>query len=291
MEFSLALGTELSAEEAQQLHEKLWAVFCKMAKEFTNGESASVSEENAQRLLSSLCFVLREYLEDTEKTERSLLSEDIFAAFEHGKKSVLKRVDFARELWNKACLTLPRVPSRALSDTLQGIKYGFSHYNIDLFAAEIPGSIDYQLMCPVPEETLGIEYTVCWLRRLLAENYILSRFEPRALRSVLIRVCPFYQELVINLCENPLQNAIGLVLLKKDPMPLSVTRSDRALLTEMFSPLKREQSEELLNSAGEELCRILLVPEEYCGTVCAFAKSLAPRIAAALPSKLCGIFV
>lgn len=128
-------------------------------------------------------------------------------------------------------------------------------------------------------------------RRLLAENYILSRFEPRALRSVLIRVCPFYQELVINLCENPLQNAIGLVLLKKDPMPLSVTRSDRALLTEMFSPLKREQSEELLNSAGEELCRILLVPEEYCGTVCAFAKSLAPRIAAALPSKLCGIFV
>ena len=238
-----------------------------------------------------MCFLLREHMDDTGETERDLLYGDITAAFEHGKAVVLKRVDFARELWNKAVLTLPKVPSRALSDTMQGIKYGFSHYNIDLLAAEVPGSIDYQLMTPVPEGTLGIEYTVAWLRELLLENYILSRFEPRAVRGVLLRVCPFYQELIINLCENPLQNAIGLVLLGKDPFPLAVTYADRAALTALFAPLSRPECEALLAAAAQKLCGVLAIPPEYQGGAAAFAKSLVPRITASLPSKLCGVFV
>ena len=291
MDFSLTQSTVLSADEQLSLQEKLWELFAAAAKEFTNGESTSVSEENAGRLLSSVGFLLREHMDDTGETERDLLYGDITAAFEHGKAVVLKRVDFARELWNKAVLTLPKVPSRALSDTMQGIKYGFSHYNIDLFAAEAPGSIDYQLMTPVPEGTLGIEYTVAWLRDLLLENYILSRFEARAVRGVLLRVCPFYQELIINLCENPLQNAIGLVLLGKDPFPLAVTYADRAALTALFAPLSRPECEALLAAAAQKLCGVLAIPPEYQGGAAAFAKSLAPRITASLPSKLCGVFV
>ena len=291
MDFSLTQSAVLSAEEQLSLQEKLWELFAAAAAEFTNGESTSVSDENAGRLLSSVCFLLREHMDDTGETERDLLCGDAAAAFEHGKAVVLKRVNLARELWNKAVLTLPKIPSRALSDTMQGIKYGFSHYNIDLFAAEVPGSIDYQLMVPVPESALGIEYIIAWLRELLLENYILSRFEPRAVRGVLLRVCPFYQELIINLCENPLQNAIGLVLLGKDPFPLAVTREDRAALTELFAPLSRTECEELLAAAAQKLCGALSLPPEYQGGAAAFAKSLAPRIMASLPSKLCGVFV
>lgn len=291
MDFSLAQSAALSAEEQLLLQEKLWELFAAAANEFTNGESTSVSEENAGRLLSSVCFLLREHMDDTGATERDLLCGDIFAAFEHGKAAVLKRVDYARELWSKAVLTLPKIPSRALSDTMQGIKFGFSHYNIDLFAAEVPGSIDYQLMTPVPESMLGIEYTVAWLRELLLENYILSRFEPRAVRGVLLRVCPFYQELIINLCENPLQNALGLTLLGKNPLSLAVTRADRAALTELFAPLQKPECEALLRSAAQKLCGTLAVPPEQQTGVIAFAESLAPRIMASIPSKLCGVFV
>ena len=100
--------------------------------------------------------------------------------------------------------------------------------------------IDYQLMLPVSEKALGIEYIILWLRELLLENYILSRFEAKAVRSVLLRVCPFYPELIINLCENPLQNAIGLILLQKDPFSLYITHSDRLALTETFASLSKQ---------------------------------------------------
>lgn len=291
MEFSLAKNAVLSLEEQLLLQEKLWELFSAAAKEFTNGESTSVSEENAARLLSSVCFILQEHLAATAQSESSLVYGDIAAAFAHGKTVLLERVAEARMLWERAVLSLPKIPSRALSDTMQGIKRGISHYDVDLFAAEVPAAIDYQLMTPVPESTLGIEYVISWLRELLLENYVLSRFEPKAVRGVLLRVCPFYSELIINLCENPLQNAIGLLLLKKDPFSLAVSRADRAALTEMFVSLSKEECEGLLCSAARELCAVIALPEEYQSGVAAFAKSLAPRIMASLPSKLCGVFV
>ena len=291
MEFSLAQSAVLSEKEQLLLHQKLWSLFEAAANEFTNRESSSVSEENALRLLSSVCFILQEYLEETGHTERDLALGNIDEAFKYVKAVLLKRVDEARELWNKAVLTIPKIQSRALTDTMQGIKYGLSHYSTDLFAAEVPGSIDYQLMLPVSEKALGIEYIILWLRELLLENYILSRFEAKAVRSVLLRVCPFYPELIINLCENPLQNAIGLILLQKDPFSLYITHSDRLALTETFASLSKQECEDLLCAAAQKICVRLLIPKESCKGVEAFAKSLAPRIMASIPSKLCGVFV
>ena len=126
MGFSLAQSAVLSEKEQLLLHQKLWSLFEAAANEFTNRESSSVSEENARRLLSSVCFILQEYLEETGHTERDLALGNIDEAFKCGKAVLLKRVDEARELWNKAVLTIPKIQSRALTDTMQGIKYGLS---------------------------------------------------------------------------------------------------------------------------------------------------------------------
>lgn len=103
MDFSLTQSTVLSADEQLLLQEKLWELFAAAAKEFTNGESTSVSEENAGRLLSSVCFLLREHMDDTGEKERDLLYGDITAAFEHGKAVVLKRVTSPGSFGTKPC--------------------------------------------------------------------------------------------------------------------------------------------------------------------------------------------
>ena len=45
------------------------------------------------------------------------------------------------------------------------------------------------------------------------------------------------------------------------------------------------------DGAAQKLCGVLAIPPEYQGGAAAFAKSLAHRIMASLPSKLCGVFV
>ena len=85
MEFSLAQSAVLSEKEQLLLHQKLWSLFEAAANEFTNRESSSVSEENARRLLSSVCFILQEYLEKAGHTERDLALGNIDEAFKCGK--------------------------------------------------------------------------------------------------------------------------------------------------------------------------------------------------------------
>lgn len=59
----------------------------------------------------------------------------------------------------------------------------------------------------------------------------------------------------------------------------------------LFAPLSRPECEALLAAAAQKLCGVLALPPEYQGGAAAFAKSLAHRIMASLPSKLCGVFV
>ena len=282
----------LSPEEALLFHQKLWVLLEEAAKEYTNGESTSVSSETAQKLLTSVCFVLRQYLSGSGKTARDLLFEDFSEAFEHGKKSVLKLCDKVRAQWKAACSTAPKIPSLALSETLKGINEGFYHYNIDLFSAEIPCTVTYQLMESVPESFLGAEYLSEYLERLLLENYIVSRFDPKALRRLLIRISPFYSEMLINLCETALQNAVGLSLLGKDIFGLEITFADREKLSDIFIGALDSSVILFLEKAAEKVCDALgFTDVNSRGYVIRFAKSLLPRIKASAESGMRGVFI
>ncbi len=290
-EFLSASGG-LSPEETVILHEKLWALLKKTSEEYTLGKSSSVSSDDAQRLLASACFVLNEYLKYSGKTSRDLLSEDIFEAFEQGKKSVLKCCDEARELWKKACLSVPKIPSIAINETLKSIGDGFYHYNIDTFPSEIPCNITYPLISSVPESELGMEYVCEYLRRIIFENYILSRFDNSKVRSLLSRVSPFYPELLINLCETPLQNAIGLAVLGQDILSLKIGRAEREQLIGIFSSRsKKEISSFVLNGASKVSSALDIDSADGRKYILRFAESLLSRIEVSIESGMRGVFI
>ena len=288
----LSVSDGLSTEEAALLHEKLWALLRKTSEEYTLGKSSSVSSADAQRLLASACFVLSEHLKYSGKTSRDLLSEDIFEAFEHGKKCVLKCCDETRELWKSACLSVPKIPSVSINETLKSIGDGFYCYNIDTFPSDVPCSITYPLMNAVPENELGMEYVREYLRRLMLENYILSRFDPAKVRQLLIRVSPFYRELLINLCEAPVQNAVGLAVLEKDIFGLRISAEERKELAEIFSAASDGELSALLDSGARKVSDSLgLESDGARDYLCRFAASLGPRIKVSIDNGMRGVFI
>ena len=282
----------MTAEEALLLHQKLWSLLEKLAKEYTFGESTSVSSEDAQRLLASAVFVLKQHLSAEGKEPKSLIDDDIFTAFEHGKKLVLKSCDEVRGLWKSACSTVPKAPSLALTETLKSINEGFYHYNIDLFSAELPCSISYPLAEPVPENLLGTEYLAEYLRRVILENYVISKFEAKKLRMLLFRISPYYSELLINLCEPSLQNCVGLSVLGEDIFGLSLSAEMRHSLSDIFSSADDEHALFLLENAAENICCALELSDEFsCGYIRRFVLNLLPRIKASAKNGLRGVFI
>ncbi len=288
----LTVSDGLSVEEALLLHKKLWSLLEKTSKEYTLGKSSSVSSDDAQRLLASACFVLTEHLKYTGKTSQDLFCEDIFDAFEHGKKCVLKCCDEARKLWKEACITVPKIPSISINETLKSIGEGFYHYNIDTFPSDVPCSITYQLINAVPENELGMEYVCEYLRRLILENYIINRFDAPKVRQLLIKTNPFYSELLINLCGIPLQNAIGLALLEKDIFELKIGQIERKHLIEIFSSASKEEATAIIEESAKKVYETLGLdnPKAQNYILC-FAANLIPRIMVSVKSGMRGVFI
>lgn len=288
----LSVSGGLSAEETLVLHEKLWALLERTSKEYTLGKESSVSSEAAQKLLASACFVLSQYLKYNGKTTRDLLDENLFEAFKEGQKCLIHCCDEARELWKKACLSVPKIISLGLTETLKSIGEGFYHYNIDAFPSEVPCEITYPLMVSVPENFLGMEYVCEYLRRLLFENYILSRFDVQSVRLLLKKESPYYSELLINLCEAPIQNAVGLALLKKNIFELKITPAARKNLKELFEELSDDELASALEEGADEVCEALgILNTDGQNYIRSFAKDLLPRIKVSLASGMHGVFL
>lgn len=181
----------------RELMPRLYELLAEQAKKYTMGESTSITVETAKELMNSLWYTL---------SFADVTARDLWEEVEKGRAVIRGKLETARSLWERACLTAPEAENVFYRETLKSIGGFFDRYDVLFFAHMIPCSIDYQLLIPVPESLQGVSYVEEYLRRILTENHIMSVFEPR---PVLEKSCPLYRELCINLCEPVLAAALG----------------------------------------------------------------------------------
>lgn len=286
-------GGTLSTEELQILQVKLWGLLGERTGRYTMGDSSSVPVELAQELLTSICFTLGAYLKETGETQKLLVTADLSELLKAGIKIIESQIETGKQLWQAAWLSAPEIENTAYRDTLKSIGGFFKRYNRHFLAHQIPCSIDYPLCDPVPEQTMGIAYINEYLRRILMENDVLRRFDSRRIIRLLEGYCSDYIELLINLCEPVVTNAVGLVLLGENPLSLQITDAHRSRLAALFAPLSEIEAHHTLTEAAERLYRIVNIEnEDEQKYLMRLAVELAPRILAALPhGNLDGIFI
>lgn len=191
----------------------MWKLLAKQVSLYTMGESTSLPEHDAYRLLASTCYVLGVDADDAAiETMRDLLEQGVEEAFSRNVAAIEEQTRRVDGLWREACLAMPLLESVALKDTLESLRGFSARYEPRFFAHEIPADIDYPLCHPVPETTLGVEYVTAYLERLLAECRFLRMFDLGRCQTVLRCVHPEYGELIINLYEPIATAAIGCAL-------------------------------------------------------------------------------
>ena len=116
-----------------------------------------------------------------------------------------------------------------------------------------------------------------------AEDAILRRFHPAAVRRVLSAVSPDHRALLVNLYEPAAAAALGVTLGEGDLFALDVTAEGQARLTERLAALPlAEDRRQLLRRAGETLARRLDLNGEETRCLLDAATDLAPRVEAVL---------
>ena len=142
-------------------------------------------------------------------------------------------------------------------DTLAEIGEGIKNYDYRFFAHKVQCSIDYQLSNAVSEELQGIEYINEYLKRLLFENEFCNNFNRENIIEVLKSYCNDYKELLINIFEPVVTNAIGLDILEKDILKLEITSYESERLLNIFNSMNTDDIKKTVLKSIDNICNIL----------------------------------
>lgn len=249
---------------------------------FTMGESTSIPEYDAHRLLSSACYVLGIDAHDLDESiTGEIVSQGMTQAYAQGLARVESEARRVKDLWNEVCLSTPLLESIALRDTLESLRNFSARYEPRFFAHEIPADIDYPLAKPVPETTQGVDYVIAYLEQLLAENRFLARFELARCREVLREIHPQYGELILNLFEPIVTAAVGCALAGVPVRALRMDEVARACATEVVANLAPKQMRAQLEQTADAACDEVGVTNAATReSVRQVAVALAPRLRA-----------
>lgn len=289
----LMQSTILSGEDAQALALRLIDLLAWQTRKYTKGESSSVTVETAQELLSSLRYTLAVVMEETGMPYKRLLTEELPPLIRQGQTMLQDRLEKTKRLWAAVCQTAPDIRNGYYADTLRGIGDYFKRYDLYFFAHLKPPCIDYPLLIAADESLQGLDFTEQYLKRMLTENLFLRCFDSHEVRELLSAIDGDIEEAYLNLCEQPLINAMGLALLGKAARRLHIGDAEREEIRALLQDKTREQRRRILRSAVLDLCGALHITDERSrGYLTMYADSLLPRLDAALAAgDVSGVFI
>jgi len=249
----LNLLTDLKLEDIEMQSLKLLAA---QTERYTFGDSSSVKVETAQKILESIFYCIGVYLKSFQDTDVSLnvLKENpLSMLFQQGRKLIDSKFIAARQMLSIIQTDCIITDNCAYNNTVQsGIEPFFNKYDAEFTAQDAPGSIDYPLSND-KMDLVGIEYIFNYLQKLGLENQFCKNFSAHDITNLLQGYNDHYQDLLINIFELVLTNAIGLVILDKNALKLNIVPSDAKKLDLKFKKISIDQIDTILQKASTQL--------------------------------------
>ncbi len=276
---NIQIDKNISEEDKMLIEFKIWNFIGKHTERYTMGDSTSVPIEIAEELLNSICFSLGLELRELMNAKEVLMEEDISDLLKTSWSKIASLMERGKNLLEEVRKSSSNIENISYKDTINEIDRFFNKYDYRYFAHKIDCSIDYQLSNPISEKLQGIEYINEYLKALLIENEFCICFDKDNIIYVLNSYCSDYKELLINIFEPILTNAIGLDILGRDILTLEISALQRETLLGIFINLSKTEILVKLESSAKRICDILgIVDNEKIEYIQKTAVNIYPRI-------------
>lgn len=217
-------------------------------KAFTRGESSSVRIEVAQGIMNSIFYSISIYLKsisDTDEVLSLVTKTSICDLYKMGKQLIDKQIDKTKKLYKSIQLNCIKTENLAYKETLSGISEFFSFYNPEYAAQETPGYIDYPLSI-VNINLTGIEYVNSYIKNLYLENEFCQKFSFENIENVLLGYDIHYKNILINIFQRVLTNALGCLISNKKAVELNINTLDFELIKNKLNNITQIELYQLL---------------------------------------------
>lgn len=243
----------LTPDTADGIKLRVFSLLPKVVEEYTKGMSSSVPEGAAQSLLQSVMYTLDFALSREGSPEQALdllTQKPLEQIFAKGREQINRQVRVARGLLTRVRQSRVETGNFAYNNTLdEGLELFFKYYDLRFAAHDSPGSIDYPILIDDTSLT-GVSYMLQYLKKLDCENRFCLAFSSEDIRTLCRCYDKSFDDLLINLFELVLCNALGCRLLGRPEGELLLSQAE---FEKLQVELTRRDCAELLRRAGEEL--------------------------------------
>jgi len=264
----------------------------KQTDKYTSGDSSSVRVEIAEQITQSIYYCIGAYLKTVPEVNQQidiLKQDEVESLLNKGMEVTKVYLDKSKLLLKMIKSKCLGVNNQAYQDTIsKGIF--FSEYDFGFGAHEIPGSIDYPLSID-SYDLLGIEYIYEYLLHLGFENDFCSNYSDNDIEVLLRGYNKDYAEILINIYELVLTNALGCSILGKTG--LDITEDDRKVLQQKLVVYTSEELVSELESRFQALCiKFNIINNQELKYLNLIIKPLSSRIEKSLEfGKLDTVFI
>lgn len=256
----------LSAAEYENIQVQSLQLLVKQVQRYTGGESSSVKVETAQNIMQAIFYVLSICLKGFSEPDIGiaiLKQKPLSELYQHGKMLIAEQLESAKQLLaqiqNDGFIT----DNQAYNDTIwEGVPPFFSAYDVDFAAHAIPASIDYPLGHDKMDRN-GLEYVLNYLQTLYSENKFLNFFPLSAIHRLLGSFSNDYKDLLVNIFELVLTNALGCILVNKNFILLNIEPAERKYLKEKLLNSSKDELNRILHEALNPLCKELDIADPF----------------------------
>jgi len=250
----------LTVPQAEQLQVNLMVLLSQTILHYTRNESSSVKAEVAEGILQSILYNMDVYLmrrPSLEEAVTSLLNMPPPALFDQGHELVKQDVLLAKQLLKEVQESKLPVSLIAYKDTIdKSIGVFLKNYDAQFAAYDTSASIDYPLLSDDMQWT-GIIYIKRYLEHLKLENELCSHFPPGTVNRLLEgcgqKYRMDYREILLNIPDLILKNALCKILIGKPFTSLLISKKECALLEKQLQNATDTQLPILLKNATDIL--------------------------------------
>ena len=197
------------------------------SEKYNGCDSSSLRVETAENIMKSNLYTVGLYLKslsDAASAVNELKSTKIPELYCRGRAIINEKWHTTKRIYELVKSNQIITPNYTYNATLSDMGIGsfFRQYDGDYAAHEIPASIDYQLCNPVTDLT-GIEFIQKYLENLLMENEFCNYFQAKKIHHLLYGYHEGYEDLLINIFEQVITEAVGCQLTHRTIRKLEIT--------------------------------------------------------------------
>lgn len=247
----------ISDEDIKNMQIQIFELLDERVYKYNGTESSSIRKEIMEQINASNYYTISLYLKifkNPDDAVNMLKTKGLKEAYYSGRKRIDRLLNIIKVMYIKVKQNKLKTKNTTYNNTILGGIQGFLKiYDPDFNAQDMKITADYPLYNTLIGKLEGVEFINEYVNSLYIENQFCNLFPSENIEHLLNGYSPEYEDLVINIFEIVLLEAIACKLVGRDVKDLELNECEFKRICEMFNGKSKVEIQAHIEKAYKEI--------------------------------------